>query len=70
LRAVIRKQLDGVAEAAHQMFADVVEVKITFDKVGEGAGQQYMTSPTWRPMPKFSGARPEPLFFSFRAARA
>ena len=30
----------------------------------------YMTSPTWTPMPQFSGARPVSLFFSFRAIMA
>jgi hypothetical protein len=35
--AVIRKQLDWVAEAAHRIFADAFEIKIAFDEVGEGA---------------------------------
>ena len=39
--AVIRKQLDWVAEAAHRIFADAFEVEIAFDEVGERAGQQH-----------------------------
>ena len=36
---VIREQLDGVAEAAHRIFADAFEIEIALDEVGEGAGQ-------------------------------
>src|ERR1700680_22580 len=39
--AVIRKQLDWVAEAAHRIFADAFEIEIAFDEVGERAGQQH-----------------------------
>jgi len=39
--AVIRKQLDRVAEAAHRIFADAFEVEITLYEVGEGPGQQH-----------------------------
>ena len=35
--AVIRKQLDRVAEAAHRIFADAFEIEIAIDKVGERA---------------------------------
>jgi hypothetical protein len=35
---VIRKQLDGVVEAAHRIFADAFEIEIAFDEVGERAG--------------------------------
>ena len=38
---MIRKQLDWVVEAAHGMFADVFEIEIAFDEVGEGTGQQH-----------------------------
>ena len=40
--AVIRKQLDRVAETAHRMFADGFEIEITFDELGEVAGQQHL----------------------------
>jgi hypothetical protein len=39
--AVIGEQLDGVAEAAHWMFADPFELEIALDKIGESAGQQH-----------------------------
>ena len=39
--AVIRKQLDWVAEAAHRIFADAFEIEIAFDEVGERARQQH-----------------------------
>ena len=36
--AMIRKQLDWVAETSYSMFADVFEVEIASDEVGERAG--------------------------------
>ena len=39
--AMVRKQLDRVAEAAHRIFADAFEIEIAFDEVGERAGQQH-----------------------------
>src|SRR5258706_16230846 len=42
--AVIRKQLDWVVEAADRIFADAFEIKIAFDEVGEGAGQQHRSA--------------------------
>ena len=39
--AVIRKQLDWVAEAAHRIFADTFEIEIALDEVGERARQQH-----------------------------
>ena len=35
--AVIREQLDRIVETAHRMFADVFELEIAFDEVGERA---------------------------------
>jgi hypothetical protein len=35
---MIRKQLDWVAETSYSMFADVFEVEIASDEVGERAG--------------------------------
>jgi hypothetical protein len=35
--AVIRKQLDWVAEAAHRIFADAFEIEIAVDEIGERA---------------------------------
>ena len=34
---VIRKYLDRVVEAAHRMFADVFEIEIVLDEIGERA---------------------------------
>ena len=42
--AVIRKQLDGVVEAAHRIFADAFEIEVAFDEVGERAGQQHLSA--------------------------
>ena len=39
--AVICKQLDRVAEAAHRTLAEAFEIKIAFDEVGERARQQH-----------------------------
>ena len=39
--AMVRKQLDRVAEAAHRIFADAFEIEIVLDEVGERAGQQH-----------------------------
>ena len=35
--AVIRKQLDRLAEAPHRMFADVFEIELALDQIGERA---------------------------------
>ncbi len=43
--AVIGKQLDRIVEAAHRMFADVLEIEIAFDEVGKGTGQQHRFPP-------------------------
>jgi hypothetical protein len=36
--AMIRKQLDGIVEAAHGIFADALEIEIAFDEIGERLG--------------------------------
>src|ERR1700741_4073112 len=42
--AMIREQLDWVAEASYRIFADAFEIEIALDEVGERAGQQYRST--------------------------
>src|SRR6516162_6191814 len=42
--AMIRKQLDWIAEASHRMFADAFESEIALDEVGERAGYQHRST--------------------------
>jgi len=40
--AMVRKQFDRVAEAAHRVFANAFEIEIALDEVGKRAGQQHV----------------------------
>jgi hypothetical protein len=42
--AVIRKQLDRIAEAAHRIFADPFEIELALHEVGKRTGQQHRFS--------------------------
>jgi len=38
----IRKQLDGIVEAAHAIFADALKIVVIFDEIGKRLGQQHV----------------------------
>src|ERR1700753_183536 len=46
LSAVIGKQLDGVVEAPHHVFADALEIELAFDELGTSARKQHRF-PQW-----------------------